>query len=67
MKFYKQSTTIICSMLFLGEYTISFITISTFHPDSCEIHLIKTALLFLWVQHHGFSGIPHQIIQLHVM
>jgi len=46
MKFYKQSTTIICSMLFWGEYMISFITISTFLPVTCEIHLIKTATAF---------------------
>jgi hypothetical protein len=46
MKFYKQSTTIFCSVLFLGEYMTSIITISTFLPVSCEIHRIKTATAF---------------------
>jgi len=52
MKFYKQRNTIICSMLFLGEYMISFITISTFLPVTCEIYLIKTATAF------AFSSAP---------
>ena len=46
MKFYKQSITIICSMFFSGEHMTSFITISTFLPVTCEIHLTKTATAF---------------------